>query len=79
MLKRIAKQTQDRADWCEDNGMTFYFMIAPNKNTVYPDKMMRSMQEGEQKRIDQVYDYLRANTMRAMIVAILKQRAAEAK
>lgn len=62
MLKRIAKQTQDRADWCEDNGMTFYFMIAPNKNTVYPDKMMRSMQEGEQKRIDQVYDYLRANT-----------------
>ncbi len=62
MLRRIAKQTQDRADWCEENGMTFYFMIAPNKNTVYPDKMMRSMQEGEQKRIDQVYDYLRANT-----------------
>ena len=62
MLRRIAKQTQDRADWCEENGMTFYFMIAPNKNTVYPDKMMRSMKEGEQKRIDQVYDYLRANT-----------------
>ena len=62
MLKRIAKQMQDRTDWCRDNGMEFYFMIAPNKNTIYPDKMMSSMQEGEQKRIDQVYDYLEANT-----------------
>lgn len=62
MLKRIAKQTQERADWCEENGMTFYFMIAPNKNTIYPEMMMSSMQQGEQRRIDQVYDYLQANT-----------------
>ena len=62
MLKRIAKQMQGRADWCEENGMVFYFMIAPNKNTIYPEKMMSSMQEGEQKRIDQIYDYLKANT-----------------
>jgi len=62
MLKRIAKQMQDRSDWCEENGMTFYFMIAPNKNTIYPEKMMSSMTEGEQRRIDQVYDYLRENT-----------------
>lgn len=62
MLKRIANQMQKRSDWCEDNGMTFYFMIAPNKNTIYPEKMMSSMTEGEQKRIDQVYDYLRENT-----------------
>ena len=62
MLRRIAKQMQGRADWCEENGITFYFMIAPNKNTIYPEKMMSSMKEGEQKRIDQVYDYLRENT-----------------
>ena len=62
MLRRIAKQMQGRADWCEENGMVFYFMIAPNKNTIYPEKMMSSMKEGEQKRIDQVYDYLRENT-----------------
>ena len=62
MLKRIAKLMQGRADWCEENGMTFYFMIAPNKNTIYPEKMMSSMKEGEQKRIDQVYDYLAENT-----------------
>lgn len=62
MLKRIANQTQARADWCTEHGMQFYFMIAPNKNTIYPEMMMSSMQEGEQKRIDQVYDYLRANT-----------------
>ena len=62
MLRRIAKQMQGRADWCEENGITFYFMIALNKNTIYPEKMMSSMKEGEQKRIDQVYDYLRENT-----------------
>ena len=62
MLKRIANMMQKRSDWCEENGMTFYFMIAPNTNTIYPEKMLRSMQEGEQKRIDQVYDYLAANT-----------------
>ena len=62
MLKRIANMMQKRSDWCEENGMTFYFMIAPNKNTVYPEKMMSSMQQGEQKRIDQVYEYLAANT-----------------
>ncbi len=62
MLKRIANMLQTRADWCEENGMTFYFMIAPNKNTIYPEKMMSSMKEGEQKRIDQVYDYLAENT-----------------
>ncbi len=62
MLARIAKQVQARADWCEENGMEFYFMITPNKATVYPEKMMSSLKEGETKRIDQVYDYLAANT-----------------
>ncbi len=62
MLKRIAKQVQERADWCEKNGMEFYFMITPNKATVYPEKMMSSLKEAETKRIDQVYDYLEANT-----------------
>jgi len=62
MLKRIAKQMQGRADWCEENGMVFYFMIAPNKNTIYPEKMMSSMKEGDQKRIDQIYDYLAEHT-----------------
>lgn len=61
-LKRIANQAQQRADWCEERGIQFYFMIAPNKNTIYPEKMMSSMQEGENKRIDQVYDYLAENT-----------------
>ena len=62
MLKRIANMLQKRSDWCEENGITFYFMIAPNKNTIYPEKMMSSMKQGEEKRIDQVYDYLAANT-----------------
>lgn len=62
MLKRIAKQMQARADWCEERGIQFYFMIAPNKITIYPEKMMGSMKESEQKRIDQVYDYLAENT-----------------
>ncbi len=62
MLARIAKQLQTRADWCEENGMEFYFMIAPNKSTIYPEMMTDKVTEGELHRIDQVYTYLAENT-----------------
>ena len=61
-LADIAAALTNLNDYASERGAHLLFVCAPNKNTIYPEKMMSSMQEGEEKRIDQIYDYLAANT-----------------
>jgi len=34
----FAAQIERRAKWCEDNGIRFVFIIAPNKHNIYPEQ-----------------------------------------
>jgi len=73
-LKKIAEKMRDRLEWCEKNGIKMYFVIVPNKNTVYPEYMptetytlddpdtKEPISMGEERAIDIVINYLRENT-----------------
>ncbi len=34
---KFANQIKNRAEWCKKNGITFLFLIVPNKHNVYPE------------------------------------------
>ncbi|MDR0601291.1 MAG: hypothetical protein LBG42_02820, partial [Treponema sp.] len=36
-IAKIIEQIEKRAQWCNDNGIQFIFLIAPNKHSVYPE------------------------------------------
>ena len=61
-MKRIISMMSDRLEWCEENGIKLYFVIAPNKNTIYPEYMPESVKKAENKTVDAVLDAIRANT-----------------
>jgi hypothetical protein len=42
----FAAQIERRAKWCEDNGIRFVFIIAPNKHTIYPEQYPMERPEG---------------------------------
>ena len=61
-MKRIISMMSDRLEWCEENGIKLYFVIAPNKNTIYPEYMPESVKKAENKTVDAVIDAIRENT-----------------
>ena len=61
-LKLLATVMQQRSDWCASSGKTFYFLITPNKDSVYPEYLPSGTALAGNRRIDQVVNYLRSNT-----------------
>ncbi|MBO4230027.1 MAG: hypothetical protein J5938_06735 [Clostridia bacterium] len=63
-LEMLASSMQQRSDWCEENGMTFYFLICPSKTVIYPEYLPDGMglKPAEQNRFDQVVGYLAEHT-----------------
>jgi len=49
---------KQRNSWAEKNGKKFYFVIAPNKNTVYPDYMPEGYKMASYRRYDQFVDMI---------------------
>ena len=61
-LNLLKTVMEGRAKWCADRGIAFYFLITPNKDSVYPEYLPDSRQLAGNRRIDQVVNYLRENT-----------------
>lgn len=61
-VKKLSTMMTDRSDWCTENGIEFYFVICPNKASVYGDYMPSSVTPAEYTRCDQIVDYLKANS-----------------
>ncbi len=58
LYEKAVADLKERNDWVEANGMKFYFVIAPNKNTVYPDYMPEGYTIAEYRRYDQFVQLL---------------------
>lgn len=62
-LKFIADRFKERFEFCEENGIKLYFVVTPNKNSVYPEYMAtEGIEMAEVRGIDVVLDYLKENT-----------------
>ena len=59
LYDRAVQMLRDRNNWANSHGMKFYFVIAPNKNTVYPDYMPEGYTMASYRRYDQFVALLR--------------------
>lgn len=57
---RTVRMLKERNTWAENHGKKFYFVIAPNKNTVYPDYMPEGYSLASYRRYDQFVELLRS-------------------
>lgn len=57
----IRKRMSERLEWLDEQGIKMYFVIAPNKNSVYPEFMPDKYVMGENRRIDQAVALLEAS------------------
>jgi len=57
-LEIIALKLENLQKWLNDNKIMFYFVVAPNKHTVYHDRMPDNIKKGESTSADQVIYYL---------------------
>jgi hypothetical protein len=51
-----------RRDWLRAQGIDYLFVIAPNKETVYPDYLPDSLTQIGPTRFDQLADYMKRNS-----------------
>lgn len=57
-LEKLAEMMNERDAWAKENDIDLYFVICPNKSTVYSDYMPERFEKTEYSRCDQVVDYL---------------------
>lgn len=50
----------DRTAWCAELGASYLFVIAPNKSTIYPERMAARIQPMGRTRMDQLAEHLAA-------------------
>ncbi|TRZ78273.1 hypothetical protein D4R87_01020 [bacterium] len=60
-LISIKNNIEDKADWCEKNGIKFMFVAPPNKHSIYPEFYSLDRPKGE-TRFDQLINYFRENS-----------------
>ena len=48
-IRIIAAKVRQLSDYCEENGAKFCFVIAPNKNTIYPEHMPKYYKSANEK------------------------------
>jgi hypothetical protein len=57
-LKVWAERLTQRHDWLAARGIPYYFVIAPNKQSIYPEKMPAYLRQGSSTQLDQLMAYL---------------------
>lgn len=60
VYNRAVSMLKERNDFAKANGMKFYFVIAPNKNTVYPNYMPEGYTMAQYRRYDQFVSILKS-------------------
>ena len=60
VYNRAVKTLIERNNWAASHGKKFYFVIAPNKNTVYPDYMPEGYTMASYRRYDQFVEMLQS-------------------
>ncbi len=58
LYNKAVADLKERNEWVEANGMKFYFVIAPNKNTVYHEYMPETYTLASYRRYDQFVELL---------------------
>ncbi len=61
-LKRLAKSMNDRYAWAQQNGKKLYFVVCPNKASVYGDYLSDYVNPADYTALDQAIDYMNANS-----------------
>lgn len=57
-LDTWAAKLKERHDWLAKQGIAYYFIFAPNKQSIYPENMPSYIQRGESTGLDQLKKYL---------------------
>jgi hypothetical protein len=65
-LKHVIQNIEDRFVWCNENGIRFFLLIAPNKHNIYPEYYPIDRPEGI-TRADQIINALPANLKNIVI------------
>ena len=58
VYNRVVADMKERNDWAESTGRKFYYVIAPNKNSIYPNYMPDGYELAEYRRYDQFVELL---------------------
>ncbi len=66
VYNRAVKTMVERNNWAESHGKKLYFVIAPNKNTVYPDYMPEGYTMASYRRYDQFVELLQSAGVKAV-------------
>lgn len=62
-LLRIKANLEEIKTFLSEKGIGFYLIIAPNKNTIYPEYMPTNIKQNEGiSRLEQVYSYIEEHT-----------------
>lgn len=63
-LVHIAKYLSDMDNWAKQNGKSFYYFIAPDKNKIYGEniKSLKKVRPDTESRTNQLIEYLQKNT-----------------
>lgn len=62
-LRDTARYLQERKDWLAEQGIAYIFVLAPDKHTIYPDKIPDQYTVIDtERRIDQFIAYIEAHT-----------------
>ena len=61
-LKKLATNLTTRDSWAKENGIDLYFVIAPNKASVYGDYINTGVLPADKTRTDMIVEYLAENT-----------------
>jgi hypothetical protein len=62
-LARLHANLQRQTQWCRARGIACLFVVVPNKETIYPEYLPRSIRRiGPTTRLDQIVEVARADT-----------------
>lgn len=58
-LEKIKNNLEERSQWLNKKGVNFYFVVAPNKSTIYPEYLPSNIiKYNSESRLDQLINYL---------------------
>lgn len=57
-IKQIQKRISGASRWMNKNNIQFYMMIAPNKHTIYPEKLPFEVDTSRRTKIDQISEMI---------------------
>jgi alginate O-acetyltransferase complex protein AlgJ len=62
-MRRIMEDLEARRDWLAERGIPYLAVVAPNKNTVYPEMLPGGFERvNENSHLDQLLTYIRRNS-----------------